>query len=186
MPDTPVTLDPELAERAIARWLAHGPTSRTHPVLRTALVKYFHPLGIDAEYLETEPFSAIESGFGSCWLGRPQWHPERMEAAHPARPDFEPIIRRPLCYRVAIEASGVALIDLTAEGRDDPVARAEWEFLGYGWNAARHTLQAAQEAERFIHTAAGLLLSGDPLTAVYAEGNDDAFCRGVEHRCSSI
>ena len=47
--------EPSFSELAIARWLAQGVTSLTHPLLRSALETCFHPLGIEADWLEAQP-----------------------------------------------------------------------------------------------------------------------------------
>jgi hypothetical protein len=166
-------------EPALARWLAQGVSSRTHPVLRWALRAHFHPLGIDAEALEAEPFSALESGLGEWWLHRPRWDAGRVDRGHPAAQDFGPLLDAPACYTVAVDRRGLLLIGLNSEAPVDSAARAFGEGDESGWRLARHAVRAAHDAEAFIYGAAGLILAGDPAVAIYAAGDDAAFCRAV-------
>jgi hypothetical protein len=170
---------PESPEPALARWLAHGLTSRTHPVLRLALEEHLLPLGIEADALEAEPFSAIESGHGDAWLVRPRWRPELFDVRLPVAGAFAPLLDHPDWFDVAVDPSGTLSIDLAAGARGEASARAFVSSGGQVWLAARHVLRAAQEAERFIFAAAGLILANDPAAGLYARGDDRAFCERV-------
>jgi hypothetical protein len=173
-------------EPAIARWLAHGVTSRTHPVLRCALETFLHPLGIEAEALEAEPFSALEADWGGWWLRHPRWHSVRFDRRHPAAADFTPLLAAPDRFEVAIDPQGLMTIGLSAAGRGDPAAESFWQSGDQGWSAARHAVQAAQEAESFIYAAAGMILASDPAAETYVRGNDEEFCRAVRERMLAI
>ena len=163
---------PASPEIAIARWLAHGFTSSTHPVLQCALATFFHPLGIEAESLEAEPFSAIESGLGEFWLRRPRWDPVRFDRAQSAWEDFGPLLDRPEPFTVAVDGRGILQFSLEAGEQ--------------GSGASRHSWRAAAAAETFIFAAAGLLLANDPIAELYIQGNDAAFCKAVDERMSAI
>jgi len=166
-------------EPAIARWIAHGVTSRTHPVLACALETFHGPLGIEAEWLEAEPFSILESGLGECWLREPQWNAARFDRRHPAGPDFACLLDHPGTFLVAVDARGVIWPKVSPTAVEAPAARSFREAGEEGWRAIRHTLQAAHDAETFLYAAAGLILANDPVAAVYARGDDDAFCAAV-------
>ncbi len=153
------------SEAALARWLAGGATSQSHPVLRFALATFLHPLGIEAAYLEAEPFSALESGLGAWWLREPAWNRFRFDPAHPAAPDFRPLIDRAGGLAVSVDDHGV----LTPALEDRESA----------WRAARHTLHAAHGAEAFIYAAAGLILADEAAAAAYASGDHRSFCATV-------
>jgi hypothetical protein len=155
------------SESAIARWLALGVTSRTHPVLRSAYRGFFEPLGIEAAWLEAEPFSAIESGYGGWWLRDARWNPARIEKGHPAAGDFEFLLADAGCFQVDVESQGALSIHPASEQT---------------WAAVRHGIRAGQDAEAFIHLAAGLLVLGDPAARLFEAGDDDAFCALVRIR----
>jgi hypothetical protein len=159
------------SEPAIARWLALGVTSRTHPVLRDAFKCYLEPLGIEAAWLEAEPFSALESGFGDWWLRDANWNPARFDRNQPAADDFEFLLADLGRFRVEVGSQGAFSI------------RPETEET---WAAVRHGIRAGQNAEAFIHIAAGLILVGDPDAKSFAAGDDDAFCALVRARLAEI
>jgi hypothetical protein len=173
---------PSLAEIALARWFAHGVTSRTHPVLHCALLTFFHPLGIEAESLEAEPFSAIESGLGEFWLRRPLWNPARFDAAHPGRKDFAPVLERPEFYLATVDSCGILRFFPNPAAGENASARAFLEDGEQTWSAIRHCCRAAAGAETFIFAAAGLLLASDPIAEIYIQGNDAEFCKRVDER----
>jgi hypothetical protein len=171
-----------MPEAALARWLAQGVTSHTHRVLRRVLGDFFQPLGIEAEALEAEPFSALESGQGEWWLRQPRWSPERFDRAHRAEPDFRFLLDAPSRFAVAVDPRGALGIELHPLFTDDPAANAALRESEQGWRAARHALQAAEGAEAFIFAAAALLLANDSAAAIYAAGDDDGFCAAVRSR----
>lgn len=177
---------PPSPECALARWLAHGITSRTHPVLDCALQTFFHPLGVEARSLEAEPFSALESGQGEWWLNKPQWNPARFDRRNRASPDFAYLLEHPGQFVVAVDDRGIISPALNPSAADDPEARSFLDAGEDGWRAVRHTLQAAQDAETFLYAAAGLILANDPVAEVYALGDDDAFCAAVLGRLREI
>jgi hypothetical protein len=177
---------PSSPEGALARWLAHGITSRTHPVLDCALQAFFHPLGIEAEWLEAEPFSALESGYGEWWLRQPRWNPARFDRQNRAGPDFAYLLEHPKRFVVGIDGRGVISPKIHPSAVDDPEARSLMDAAENGWLAARHTLRASHAAESFLYTAAGLILANDPVAEVYALGRDDAFCAVVHARLHEI
>ena len=166
-------------EPAIARWLANGASSRTHPVLDWALRTFFGPLGITADSLECEPFSALESGLGDWWLRLPGWDPRRLDPRHAGAPDFSPLLERPDCFSVAVDSHGQFLIGLKPGHAADLAARQLWEGGERGWRVARHGVRAAQDSEAFIFAAAGMVLANEPEAAIYADGDDAGFCRAV-------
>jgi hypothetical protein len=166
-------------EPALARWLAQGVSSRTHPVLRWALRTHFHPLGIDAEALEAEPFSALESGFGGWWLRRPRWDAGLVDRGHPAAQDFGPMLDPAAGFTVAVDRHGLLSIGLNPQTPTGSAARVFFQSDESDWRVARHAVRAAHDTEAFIYAAAGLLLAGDLAAAIYVGGNDAAFCRAV-------
>jgi hypothetical protein len=169
-------------EAALARWLAQGVTSHTHRVLRRVLADFFRPLGIEAEALEAEPFSALESGQGEWWLRQPRWRPEAFDRTHRAEADFRFLVDAPQRFEVAVDARGGLDIKINPVFTDDPIAQAALQESEHGWRAARHAIQAAEEAEAFIFAAAALLLANDSAAAIYAAGDDDGFCAAVRSR----
>jgi hypothetical protein len=167
-PAMPIEPSPETA---IARWLSLGVTSRTHPVLRNAYQIFFEPLGIEASWLEAEPFSALESGSGEWWLREARWNPARLAKGHPAAGDFEFLLADPGRFRVDAEPQGLLSI---------------FPSCDQAWTAVRHSLRAGQDAGAFIHLAAGLILLGDPAARLFAAGDDDAFCASVQARLAKV
>jgi hypothetical protein len=158
-------------ESAISRWLSLGVTSATHPVLRNAYQGFFAPLGIEAAWLEAEPFSALESGSGEWWLRDARWNPARLCAGHPAAGDFEILLADPGRYRVDVDSQGVLSISPASE---------------QAWAAVRHSIRAGHDAAAFINMAAALILVGDPAAALFAAGDDDAFCGSVRARLAEV
>jgi len=161
-------------EFAVARWLAHGVTSLTHPILRHVLETCFHPLGIEADWLESEPFGAPENACGCCWLRRPRWNPRRLDPRHPAAADLSAWAAD--AAAITVDAAGIIVIAAgpaaqMPEGMPDPT-----------WLAIRHSVRAAQRAGSFIQAAAGLLLAGDPLARCYAAGEDARFSAEIWRR----
>jgi len=174
-----VGLQMDPPDEALARWLAHGVTSRTHPVLHWALERYFHPLGIRAESLEAEPFSALEAGQGEWWLRRPSWDAAGIAPASPAAPDLEILRRAPGSFLVGVDHQGILTIAMNPSSGADPAVEA---FLADGesvWKAARHAVRAAHSVGSVIYGAAGMILARDPLAEVYARGDDAGFCEAV-------
>jgi hypothetical protein len=173
------TLSPE---PALARWLAQGVTSQTHRVLHQAFQDCFRPLGIEAESLEAEPFSALESGQGDWWLRQARWNPDGFDRAHPAAPDFRFLLDAPDHFAVTVDPRGRLWVELAPEFSADPAAQARLQANEHGWRAARHGLRAGEAAEAFILAAAALLLANDAAAAIYAAGDDAAFGRAVHRR----
>jgi hypothetical protein len=161
-------------EIAIARWLAQGFTSATHPVLQWTLAAFFHPLGIEAESLEAEPFSALESGGGEFWLRRPRWNAARFDRSQAAREDFQHLLDHPEAFIATVDGRGLLQFFPRQAGAEDP-----------GLAASRHSWRAAADAGAFIFAAAGLLLANDPIAENYLQGNDAAFCRAVAERSAA-
>jgi hypothetical protein len=159
-------------QAALARWLAHGCTSVTHPLLRAALENCFHPVGIEADWLEAEPFGAEESAIGTCWLRGARWNPGRLRPGSPAAADLAP------WAGVAAVVDAAGLLDFA--GLAPPGTAGDDPDLT--WTAVRHSVRAAHRAAAFIHAAAGLLLAGDPLAARYAAGDDTGFANEVWRR----
>jgi hypothetical protein len=149
------------AEAAVARWLAGGATSLTHPVLNRVLADCYHPLGIEALWLEAEPFSALEAGGGEGWLRGALWSSARMDPAHPAARDLAPWISR----AAEISATADGLIRLPPAGPGDPDP----------WLAIRHSVFARSRASAFLCAAAGSLLFDAEAAVIYRDGNDAAF-----------
>jgi hypothetical protein len=169
----------------LARWLAHGVTSLTHPVLDFALRFHLHPVGVEAAWLEAEPFSVLESGQGEWWLTRPSWNPSLLDRSSPAAADFGPLLGNPAHFSVGVDSRGVVVPALSAAGAGDPASRRFLESGDEAWRAVRHTVRASHDAEAFIHASAALILAGDPLSAAYASGRDGEFCRAVLGRLAA-
>jgi hypothetical protein len=168
-------------ERAIARWFAGGLTSRTHRVLQFALETYLVPLGIEADWLEAEPFSALESGVaGGWWLRGARWNPARFDPRRPGGADFAPLIKHPLHFRVAVESQGILSLSPASTAAAGNAAAGHLPGADAAWRLIRHTVRASQKAETFIYAAAGLLLASDSAAALYASGDDGSFCAAVE------
>ena len=172
-------------ERAIARWFAGGLTSRTHRVLRFALETYLFPIGIEADWLEAEPFSALESGSGGWWLRGARWNPARLDPACPAKADLALLIEHPSCFSVAVESQGILSLGPSNAAGSVPAAAGYFQGADATWRVIRHTVRASQLAETFIYAAAGLLLASDSAATLYANGDDDSFCAAVEGRLCS-
>lgn len=158
-------------ESAIARWLSLGVTSCTHPVLHSAYEGFFAPLGIEAAWLEAEPFSALESGSGEWWLREARWNPARFCASHPAADDFAFLLADPGRFTVGVESQGGLSISPASD---------------QAWAAVRHSIRAGHDAWAFIAMAAALILVGDPAAVLFAAGDDDAFCGSVRARLAGV
>ena len=156
----------DVTELALALWLAHGVTSATHPVLRFAMNALLEPLGIEADGLEAEPFSGLESSSGEWWLCNPRWNPERFDRRHPAAGDFGYVLEVPKSFRLAVSSRGWLSFALT--GTDDLAAGAYFQTSEGGWLAARHSLQASREVEAFLFAAAALILVDRSFAEIYA------------------
>jgi hypothetical protein len=172
-------IEPPSPEAAVARWLAQGVTSQTHPVLAFAFRRFLHPLGVEAEWLEVEPFSVLESGQGGWWLRGPRWDPARFDPRHPALPDFAVLLSHPGHFTVDVDDRGLLSLELAPAARNDPAALLFMEDSGRGWQAVRHTARAAADAECFLYAAAGLILACDPAADAYAAGDERAFCEEI-------
>ncbi len=169
----------DISEQAIGRWFAHGVTSCTHPVLHFMLRTFFHPFGIEADAIEAEPFSNLETGLGDWWLQGPRWNPRGFDRIHPAATDFGYLLDAPMSFHVSISPHGWLLIEPAENAGKDLAVTAFMETTEQGWLAARHSLQAAREAEAFLYGAVGALLSEESLALLYAGGDDDTFCAAV-------
>ncbi len=154
-------------EAAIARWMSLGVTSRTHPFLRHIYARCFAPLGIEADWLEAEPFSALESRSGFWWLRQPRWNPSIIDTATPAAADFRALIQTREPLHIEVEPQGALCIRPAAE---------------QSWAAMRHSLRASHAAGSLIAMAAGLLIVDEANAALYASGDDDAFFLSVVER----
>jgi hypothetical protein len=174
-----VRLAMDLPNEALARWLAHGVSSRTHPVLHWAMGRYFCPLGIRAESLEAEPFSALESGLGEWWLRGPCWNPVGIDPEGPAGPDLDVLRRYPGSFAVEVDRRGLLSITQVPSAGVAPAVSAFWADGDSVWRAARHAVRAAHKVESVLFGAAGMILAGDPLSEVYAGGDDAGFCEAV-------
>lgn len=171
---------PTPPEPAIARWFAHGVTSLTHPVLDYALETFLGPLGVEADWIEAEPFSALESGHGGWWLRNPRWNAARLDRLHPAAADFASLLEHPEWFSIGVDSQGILSLGVAAgagRGAADYMRATE-----DGWTAIRHCVRAAQRVESFICGAAGVLLAGNAAAAAYASGDDGAFCAAVRGR----
>jgi hypothetical protein len=157
-------------EEALARWIALGVTSSRHPILNRALADCFHPLGIEADWLEAEPFGGLETGALECWLRNPRWNPARIDPAHPGFPDLQAWVGR--AEQTRVDAAGALRFP---EGSDDPDP----------WPAVRHSVRAAADATAFIHAAAALVLVEPAAAACFAAGDDAAFVDRVRHRLNA-
>jgi len=164
-------------EDALARWLAHGVTSSTNPVLRFALNAFLAPLGIEAEALEAEPFGGLESGSGEWWLRNPRWSAARFDRRHSAAEDFGYFLQAPGSFTVEISSRG--WLRFAQTGPDDLAAATFFRSSEDGWLAARHSVQASREVEAFLCAAAGLLLTDASFAALYASRDVLGFCEAV-------
>ena len=118
-------LDP--CEAAVARWLAHGVTSETHPVLRFALDAFFAPVGIEARTIEAEPFGALESGLTHWWLQEPAWNPALVDRGAEAAKDFGYLLEAPQSFRITVASEGsISILRLSS----DLAAEVDW---GWDW-----------------------------------------------------
>ena len=139
---------------------------------------FFHPLGIEVDALEAEPFSNLETGVGDWWLQAPRWNPRGFDRTRSAASDFGFLLDAPASFRVSVSPHGWLLIEPAETAKDLAVA-AFMESSEQGWLAARHSLQAAREAEAFLYGAVGALLTDESLSLLYANSEDDAFCAAV-------
>ena len=169
----------DISEQAIARWFAHGITSRTHPVLHFMLRTFFDPLGIEADALEAEPLSALESGVGDWWLHRPRWNPTRFDRTHAAAADFGYLLEASASFRISVSTHGWLVIEPPPSADNDLAVQAFLASSEQGWLAARHSLEAARGAEAFLYAAVGGILTEESIAALYASGDDEAFCAAV-------
>lgn len=169
----------DIFEAALARWLAHGATSRTHPVLHFALNTFFGPLGIEADALEAEPLSVLESGVGDWWLQRPRWNPTCVDRSHVAAADFGYLLEAPESFRISVSTHGWLIIEPLLSAEKDLAVQAFLASSEQGWLAARHSVEAARAAEAFLYTAAGAILAEESLAALYARDDDEVFCEAV-------
>lgn len=165
------------AESALARWLAHGVTSRTHPVLYHIFQLCFQPLGIEACWLEAEPFGSLDWSENGWWLRRPIWNPARFDRQSSAASDFGPLLDHPEYFAASVDSQGV--LSLAPTDTASHFATAYLQSTNDGWDAIRHSVRAAHRADMLIYAAAGLLVANDPIAAVYAQGGDDAFCEAL-------
>jgi hypothetical protein len=149
------------------------------------MADFFHPLGIEAESLEAEPFSAIEAGQGCWWLRGPAWSPCRFDRSHAAEPDFRFLLDSPGRYTVSVDPGGRLLVGDSPASIEGPASGDSARTAELVWRAARHAVRAAEEAEAFILAAAALILANDPAAAIYAAGDDESFCEAVRRRLSA-
>ena len=170
---------PDSPEPALARWLAAGITSLTHPVLDRALRIHFLPLGIEAEWLEAETFGDLETGGGGWWLRNPRWNPNRFDRTGAAAPDFAYLLDHAGQFDAAVGPQGVLTLSLSAGSAEDGEASAWFDRSESGWCAIRHSVRAARQVEAFIYAAAGSLLASSPAAILYAEGRVDEFCTAI-------
>ncbi len=175
----PTVTASDLHAEALARWLAHGLTSQTHPVLLFALHAFFQPLGIEASYLEAEPFSGIESGTGNWWLHDPRWNAATVDRGRPFARDFGGLVGFADSFRIAVTPQGGMSITPTELVASDLAAQAYWETSEQGWLAARHSFEAARHTEIFLYAAAALLLNEPSIAQLYAQQDDAAFCSRI-------
>jgi hypothetical protein len=143
------------------------------------MARYFHPLGIRAEALEAEPFSALEAGFGEWWLRNPRWDSAGVDPSCAAARDFDFLLGAPGSFVVTVDRRGGLSPGPDPSAPDDPAAGASWAESECGWRAARHAAKAAGDVDAFIFAAAGMILAGDPVAAIYAGGDDPGYCRAV-------
>jgi hypothetical protein len=127
-------------------------------------------VGIEADWLEAEPFGPEESALGTCWLRGARWNPARLRPGSPAAADLAPWA----AVSAAVDAAGLLHFAAAAGAADGDPHRS--------WKAVRHSVRAAHRAAAFIHAAAGLLLAGDPLAGRYAAGDDSGFANEVWRR----
>jgi hypothetical protein len=170
---------PASPEAALARWLADGVTSLTHPVLDHCLRTFFAPLGIEADWLEAEVFGDLENGGGGWWLRGGRWRPAGFDRTGAAAADFMPLLDHPERFLVGVGGQGH--LRLEAAGAD-PAAQAWLDASEAGWRAIRHSCRAAHAAEAFIYAAAGAILASDPASSHYANGRADRFCQAIAER----
>ena len=180
MPDLPA--DPT---EALTRWLRLGCTSQTHPLLRFALERCFQPLGIAAAWLEADVLSALETGRSGWWLRDAHWDPIRFDRTHPAGADFAYVLDHPASFAVGVSALGELALSLRPEAAGDAGAAAYFAASEGGWLAIRHSVRAAQAVETFLFVAAGLILAGDPLAALFVNGKDEDYGAAVAARIAA-
>ncbi len=158
--------DPEdIHVRAVARWLEGGITSATHPMLAWAFAHAFAPLGIEADWLEAEPFGQLETGVVTVWLRQPRWIPSKVAPEHPGAADLAELA--PHAAEVTVGPDG--LLRPPAE-LPDP-----WRFI-------RHSAAAKAEISAYLAAAAAALVLDAGLATIYAAGEDDAFRAALAKR----
>jgi hypothetical protein len=149
-------------EEALARWLAHGLTSRTHPILAQAFSHCFSPLGIEAEWLECEPFGCLATGLPPCWLRSPRWNPGGVDSAHPSFSALERWRKEP--DRVQVGTDGIFRIAGPGEAT---------------WEAVRESVRAAALASAFLNAAAALILSDAETAQLYLTSPPETLSRRI-------
>lgn len=158
------TMNPEApAVAAIARWLRFGSRSTGHPLLAWAFDTHYAPLGIAADWLEAEPFGALDQPAVPCWLRCPRWEPARIDRRHPRSGPLLALAGR--SAEASIDAAGVLSF---APSVDD------------AWPCIRATMRAAADAADFIHAAAALILVDEGAASLYASGEDERFTAFVQ------
>jgi hypothetical protein len=162
-----VNADPP-AVAAVTRWLSLGPRSTQHPILRQAWRTAFAPLGIEAAWLEAEPFSGLETATAECWLREPRWNPATLDPNVPGGGALQAWASR--ASEVRVSAAGHLVFPAAA---------------GDTWPAVRLSVAAALSAALFIHAAAALLLADEDAARLFAEGRDAAFIAYVETRLAA-
>jgi hypothetical protein len=163
------------AEAAVARWIAGGVTSLTHPVLAQLYRDCFAPLGIEADWLEAEPFSSLEAGWPDGWLRRPRWNPARLDPTHPAAADLQrwAVHSPPACCNGAQQAP-VVTVQL-----DGVLRLPESTEEQTAWAAVRHSVAARERVRAFLAAAAASLLFDPEAAAIYRDGDAAKFVRRI-------
>ena len=166
--------------------MAFGVTSQTHPILNWGLRRYLLPLGIEGDSLEAEPYGALECGIGEWWLRGPRrWSPREIDPDHPARGDFAQVLSALDELEMGVDYHGVLSL-APNPGTACPAAAIEaLAATEGGWTVIRHTVHASQLLEAFIFSAAASLLASEHDAALFASGDDDAFCETVHRRLAA-
>ena len=152
------------AEAAVARWIAAGVTSLTHPFLALVYRDCFVPLGIEADWFEAEPFSSLEAGWPDGWLRRPRWNPAQVDPSHAAAGALRPWLDQPSA--VTVRCDGLLQLPPSTDERA-------------AWAAIHASVIARERARAFLAAAAASLLFDPDAAAIYCAGDAAAFARRI-------
>jgi hypothetical protein len=169
------------AEAAVARWIEGGVTSLTHPVLAQLFRDCFAPLGIEADWLEAEPFSSLEAGWPDGWLRLPRWNPARLDPHHPAAIDLQhwALEQAQADQTADRDGSAVEPAAIVTVQPDGLFRLPESTDERAAWAAVRHSVAARERVRVFLAAAAASLLFDAEAAAIYRDGDAAEFVRRI-------